>query len=191
MIPWRRKWHPTPVLLPGKSHGQRTLVGYSPWGRRVGHDWATSLSLSYNHLRLPRWHFPGKESSCQCRRCKICGLDPWAWKIPRSGRSSGVGSDNPLKNLCMEKSLDRGAWQAIVHRAALTTAQIKLRVFPPLLNVHMTSSSVNKQDISGNHCKACFHARTGVGTPQLKSVKSGLQLICVSEVLMKWSHTHS
>ena len=30
---WRRQWHPTPVLLPGKSHGQRNLVGCSPWGR--------------------------------------------------------------------------------------------------------------------------------------------------------------
>ena len=30
----RRQWHPTPVLLPGKSHGQRSLVGYSPWGRK-------------------------------------------------------------------------------------------------------------------------------------------------------------
>ena len=29
---WRRQWHPTPVLLLGKSHGQRTLVGFSPWG---------------------------------------------------------------------------------------------------------------------------------------------------------------
>ena len=29
---WRRQWHPTPVLLPGKSHGQRSLVGCSPWG---------------------------------------------------------------------------------------------------------------------------------------------------------------
>ena len=29
---WRRKWQPTPVLLPGKSHGQRSPVGYSPWG---------------------------------------------------------------------------------------------------------------------------------------------------------------
>ena len=28
----RRQWHPTPVLLPGKSHGRRRLVGYSPWG---------------------------------------------------------------------------------------------------------------------------------------------------------------
>ena len=31
---WRRKWHPTPVLLPGKSHGWRSLVGCSPWGRQ-------------------------------------------------------------------------------------------------------------------------------------------------------------
>ena len=33
-ISWRRKWQPTPVLLPGKSHGWRSLVGYSPWGRK-------------------------------------------------------------------------------------------------------------------------------------------------------------
>ena len=30
---WRRQWQPTPVLLPGESHGRRSLVGYSPWGR--------------------------------------------------------------------------------------------------------------------------------------------------------------
>ena len=41
-IPWRRAWHPTPVFLPGESHGQRSLVGYNPWGsQRVRHDWAT------------------------------------------------------------------------------------------------------------------------------------------------------
>ena len=33
-ILWRRKWQPTPVLLPGKSHGQRSIVGYSPWGHK-------------------------------------------------------------------------------------------------------------------------------------------------------------
>ena len=31
---WRRQWHPTPILLPGKSHGRRSLVGCSPWGRK-------------------------------------------------------------------------------------------------------------------------------------------------------------
>ena len=30
---WRRKWQPTPVFLPGESHGRRSLVGCSPWGR--------------------------------------------------------------------------------------------------------------------------------------------------------------
>ena len=40
--PWGRNWQPTPVLLPGKSHGQRILASYSPWDRkRVGHDWVT------------------------------------------------------------------------------------------------------------------------------------------------------
>ena len=33
-IPWRRAWQPTPVFLPGESHGQRSLVGYSPSGRK-------------------------------------------------------------------------------------------------------------------------------------------------------------
>ena len=33
-IPWRRKWQPTPQLLPGKFHGQRSLEGYSPWGHK-------------------------------------------------------------------------------------------------------------------------------------------------------------
>ena len=38
-IPWKKKWQSTPVLLPGKSHGHRTLAGYSPWGHeRVGYD---------------------------------------------------------------------------------------------------------------------------------------------------------
>ena len=49
----RRQWHPTPVLLPGKSHGRRSLEGCSPWGSlRVRHDWVTSLSLfTFMHWR--------------------------------------------------------------------------------------------------------------------------------------------
>ena len=33
-IPWRTAWQPTPIFLPGKSHGQRSLAGFSPWGRK-------------------------------------------------------------------------------------------------------------------------------------------------------------
>ena len=43
--PWRRKWRPTPVLLPEKSHGQRSLAGYSPWGRKES-DSAERLTLA-------------------------------------------------------------------------------------------------------------------------------------------------
>ena len=43
-IPWRRKWQPTPVFLPGKFHGWKSLVGYSPWGLK--------------ELDMPEWlHF--------------------------------------------------------------------------------------------------------------------------------------
>ena len=47
-IPWRRKWQPTPVFLPGKSNGQRTLEGYSPWGHKES-DWATN-TLTFFHI---------------------------------------------------------------------------------------------------------------------------------------------
>ena len=33
-IPWRSTWQPTPVFLPGESHGQRSLANYSPWGHK-------------------------------------------------------------------------------------------------------------------------------------------------------------
>ena len=44
MIPWRRKWQPTPGLLPGKSYGRRSLVGYSPWD---GKELDTTERLHY------------------------------------------------------------------------------------------------------------------------------------------------
>ena len=44
-IPWRRKWQPTPVFLPGKFHGQKSLAGYSPWGiKRIWHNLATAAA---------------------------------------------------------------------------------------------------------------------------------------------------
>ena len=60
----------TPIFLPGKVHGQRSLVGYSPWGGRMGHDWATehthtkpyleqlSLSLGAGGAMLTGGHLP-------------------------------------------------------------------------------------------------------------------------------------
>ena len=60
-IPWRRNWLPTPVFSPGESHGQRSLVGYSSWGCRVGHNLVTKQQIKIlgclrsPHLALCRW----------------------------------------------------------------------------------------------------------------------------------------
>ena len=47
-ISWRTEWLPTPVFLSGEFHGERSLVGYSSWGHRVGHD----LCICYISLHL-------------------------------------------------------------------------------------------------------------------------------------------
>ena len=47
-IPWRRRWQPTPVLMPGKFHGWRSLVGYSPWGCK---ELDTTERLHFTKLR--------------------------------------------------------------------------------------------------------------------------------------------
>ena len=53
---WRRKWQPTPVFLPGKSHGQRSLVGHNPQGhKRVGHNLATKQQQHFI-LQFPNFH---------------------------------------------------------------------------------------------------------------------------------------
>ena len=48
---WGRKWQPTPVFLPGESHGQRSLAGYSPWGRKES-DMTERLSHTQNSFNL-------------------------------------------------------------------------------------------------------------------------------------------
>ena len=56
--PWRRNWWPTPVFLPGKSHGQRRLAGYSTWGHKES-DTTERLTLSILHTRnhSNRWKY--------------------------------------------------------------------------------------------------------------------------------------
>ena len=52
-IPWKRKWQPIPVFLPENSHGQKSLEGYSPWGRK---EWNTTKQLSTGMRRLSLYH---------------------------------------------------------------------------------------------------------------------------------------
>ena len=50
IIYWRRKWQPSPGFFPGESHGQRSLMGYSPWGSKES-DVTERLTLHYTHIQ--------------------------------------------------------------------------------------------------------------------------------------------
>ena len=59
-ISWRSKWQPTPVSLPGKSHGQRTLAGYSPGGcKRAGHCLVTKQQQHRKRISEPKKEMNG------------------------------------------------------------------------------------------------------------------------------------
>ena len=51
-IPWRRNWQPTPVFLPGKSHGQRSRVGYSPWVCKRPTQLSNWITPLHTHIHL-------------------------------------------------------------------------------------------------------------------------------------------
>ena len=82
--PWRRKWQPTPVFLPGESHGRRRLVGYSPWGHKKSD---TTEQLHFHFFQHPKElrGFPGctsgKEPAFQGRRCTRHRFNSWVGKI--------------------------------------------------------------------------------------------------------------
>ena len=54
-IPWRWAWQPTIVFLPGESHGDRHLVGYSPQNCRAGHDWSDLAHMHTSCLEACVW----------------------------------------------------------------------------------------------------------------------------------------
>jgi len=69
-VTWRRQWQPTPVLLPGKSHGRRSLVGCSPWVRKES-DTTERLHFHFSlftfmHWRR-KWQSQGRGSLVGCR----------------------------------------------------------------------------------------------------------------------------
>ena len=64
-ISWRRKWQRTPVFLPGKSHGQRSLLGYSPWGQKEKDKYCILTHISEKamapHSSTLAWKIPWTE----------------------------------------------------------------------------------------------------------------------------------
>ena len=77
--------------------------------QRVGHDWVTEQQQQWALYGLPQW-LSSKESACNAGAAGAVGL------ITGSGRSPGGGHGNPLQYSFLENCMDRGAWQATVHR---------------------------------------------------------------------------
>ena len=76
MHPYRRRqWHPTPVLLPGKSHGWRSLVGYSPWGCKES-DTTERLHFHFSLSCIGKEN--GNPLQCSCLESTRDGAASWA-----------------------------------------------------------------------------------------------------------------
>ena len=131
----RRRWHPTPVLLPGKSHGWRSLVGCSPWGRKEsGTTGRLPLLFTFMHWRR-KWQptpiFLSGESQGQR---SLVGCSPWGCKeldmterllFHVSLSCVGEGNGNPLQCSCLENPRDGGAWWAAFYGVAQSRTRLK------------------------------------------------------------------
>ena len=98
-IPWRRDRLSTPVFLPGESHGERSLVDYSPWGCKES-DTTEQLHFHFHPLQYS-WDSPcdstGKKIQLQCGRSRF---------DPQLGWCPGEGKGYPLQYSGLENYLD-------------------------------------------------------------------------------------
>ena len=120
-MPWRRKWQPIPVFLPGEFHRQRSLVDYSPWGR-VAKSWTRlkqlgthALSLGHQKTRIPN-DFPSQSHSAWFSS----PLRPWGHCSKGCAFASGNFNKRISVNPCFQCfSLRKGktsAWSSTVLR---------------------------------------------------------------------------
>ena len=135
-VPWRRAWQPTPVFLPGESHGQRNLAGYSLQGRRE-----LDMTEVTEHAYLKTYYYDcfnhntgfsrgpdGKESACNMGDLDL---------IPGLGRSPGEGNGY----LYLYFGLHEGTWQATVHGVAKSWSWLSNFhfIFTPLAHLKISS----------------------------------------------------
>ena len=138
-VPWRKKWLPTPVILPGKSRGQSSLVGYSPWDHKESDMpewlkdnkwllWSTLTkvlqlhSSTSGHFSPPLLAYLDFLDDPVVKNLPATAGD--SGLIPWSGRSSGEGNGNPLQHTCLENSTDQVIWQATVHEVTKRQTQL-------------------------------------------------------------------
>ena len=103
---------------PGGVDGHRSLACCSPWGHRVGHNWATELNCPCHDYYLDYCHDLAQ------RLKRLPGMwETWV-RPPGSGRSPGEENGNPLQYSCLENPMEGGAWCATVHGVAKSRTRL-------------------------------------------------------------------
>ena len=132
-MPWRRKWQPTPVFLPGEFQGRGSLVGCGLWSRTE----SDTTEVTYQQLFFWRrwWHptpvlWPGKSHG----RRSLVGCSAWCrWESDTTERLHfhfsisciEEGNGNSLQYSCLENPRDREAWWAAVYGVTQSWTQLK------------------------------------------------------------------
>ena len=111
VVQWRRQWHPTLVILPGKSHGRRGLVGCSPWG----HEESDMTERLHLHLSLSCiGEGNGNPLQCSCLENPRDGGPWWAaiYGVTQSRTwLKRLSSGSVIKNLpAMQETQETRAW---------------------------------------------------------------------------------
>ena len=111
--PLEKEWQPTPVFLPGESHGRRSLVGYSPWGRKESVKTSLSLLNNLPVCLVKAMVFPEVKYGCESwtmkknERWRIDAFELWCWRrllrVPWTARRS---NQSILKEINPGCSLD-------------------------------------------------------------------------------------
>ena len=127
-IPWSTKWQPAPVFLPGKFHGQRSLVGYSMWGCKKSDttEWLSTHTHTHTHTHMPGYeHREGAQLSlgrfkkASCKKWHLSwnlmlkdklGKTGWGavlWKALQANRTTGPKSPNSSQELWSSNCLEQ------------------------------------------------------------------------------------
>ena len=117
---WRRQWHPTPVLLPGESHGRRSLVGCSPWGRSES-DMTERLHFPFSLSYIGEGN--GNPLQCSCL------------ENPRDGRAwwaaiYGVAQSRTRLKRLSSSSTNMGSYQMLNFLNLITEISTSVRECP-------------------------------------------------------------
>ena len=116
--PLKKKWQPAPVFLPGKTHGQRSLVVYNPWGCKIGHNLVTKPPPpeKWKASSVAQWL---KNLLAMPKVQEMC-----VWSSGQED-SPGGGHGNPLQYSCLVNLMDWRASQPTVHMVAMSQTSLK------------------------------------------------------------------